>query len=194
MGRARHEAMLIRSLVLAGVIALPSLAAAAPITAGLHLGVSQTKEDGANGVDASDSVGLFGRLGFTKRVAGQLEVMKLGTEDGSGVTMRSGTLLVIADLTSSGRLVPTVALGVGVDRASLPYGSTDATHIEAGLGLEYRAEAGLNIGLDLRIGDRSLMSQTSVQPVLEGDVAYRAPSGLSGGEYRSARVTVGVRF
>lgn len=188
------EVMLIRSLVLAGVIALPSLAAARPITAGLHLGMTQSKEDSTNGVDASNTVGLFGRLGFTKRLAGQLEVMKLGTEDGSGVTIRSGTILVVADLTTGSRLVPTISAGVGIDSASASYGSAGkGTHIEGGIGLEYRAEAGLTIGLDLRIGGRSLTEQVAYEAAA-GDVAYYAPSRLTEGEYRSGRVTVGVRF
>lgn len=185
--------MRIRSLAFACVVALPSLAAANPITAGLHLGVTQSKEDGANGIDASNTVGLYGRLGFSKRVAGQLEVTKASAGDDSGFTLRSGTLLVVVDL-ASGRLVPTIGAGVGIDSATMPYGSAGkATHIEGGFGLEYRAEGGLTIGLDLRMGGRTLTEQVSVEPVA-GTVAYYAPSRLTEGEYRSGRLTVGVRF
>lgn len=187
--------MLIRSLALACVIALPSLAAANPITAGVNVGVTQSKEDGAAGIDASDTIGLFGRLGFSKRVSGQLEVMKIKTEDGSGVSIRSGTMLLVVDLTSSGRLVPTISAGVGMDSATTSYGgSTDAKHIEGGFGLEYRAEGGLTIGIDLRMGGRSIDQNDRVQPLLEGDVAYYMPSTLREGEYRSGRVSLGVRF
>lgn len=187
--------MILRALAVATVVALPSLAAANPVSAGIHLGMTQTKQDGEAGIDASNTVGLFGRLGFTKRVGGQLELMKLGTQDGSGVTIRSGTVLVIADLTTGSRLVPTIALGVGIDNASYQYGgSTKATHIEGGVGLEYRAEAGLTIGVDLRMGGRSLDAQKGAVPVDGAGVTYYAPSYLSGGEYRSGRVTLGVRF
>lgn len=186
--------MLIRSLACACVIALPSLAAANPVTAGINLGVTQNKEDGAAGIDASDTVGLYGRLGFSKRISGQLEIMKINTDDGSGVTIRSGTMLLVVDLTTSGRLVPTIAAGVGMDSASYEYGgSTDAKHIEGGFGLEYRAEGGLTIGIDLRMGGRSIDQNDKVVP-LEGDIAYYAPSGLREGEYRSGRVSLGVRF
>jgi len=194
MARAPGRCMLIRSLVLAGVIALPSLAAASPaVTAGLNLGVTQSKEDGANGNDASDTIGLYGRVGFSKRLSGQLEVMKISTEEGSGVTIRSGTALLIADLTTNSRLVPTIAVGVGLDSASYAYGdSTEATHIEGGFGLEYRAEAGLTIGLDLRMGGRSIDQEDKI---IAQPAAFRyAPSHLTEGEYRSGRISVGVRF
>ena len=185
--------MLIRSLVAACVIALPSLAAANPITAGIHLGMTQSKEDGANNVDASDTVGLYGRFGFTKRLAGQLEVMKIGTEDGSGVNIRSGSLMLVVDLTNSGHLVPTISAGVGIDSASTQYGgSTDATHIEGGFGLEYRADGGLTIGLDLRMGGRSIDQSDKAVP--QTGVLYYAPSALREGEYSSGRLSVGVRF
>jgi hypothetical protein len=185
--------MLIRSLAVACVIALPSLAAANPVTAGINLGLTQSKEDGANGQDASDTFGLYGRLGFTKRLSGQLEVMKIGTEDGSGVTIRSGTMLLVVDLTNSGRLVPTISAGVGIDSASYEYGgTTDAKHIEGGFGLEYRAEGGLTIGVDLRMGGRSIDEEDKLVPL--AGVAYYAPSGLREGEYRSGRLSLGVRF
>jgi hypothetical protein len=177
--------------------ALPSLAAANPITAGVHVGVTQSKDDGAAGVDASDTLGLFGRLGFNRRVSGQLEVQKIKTGDGSGVDVRTATASIIIDLTQgNSRLVPTLAAGLGIDSASPQYGSsTDGHHFEGGFGLEYRADGGLTIGAELRLGGRSIDSQDKAVPVLEGDVAYYTPSpGLRDGEYRSARLFLGVRF
>jgi hypothetical protein len=186
--------MLIRSLAAVCVIALPSLAAANPVTAGINLGVTQNKEDGASGIDASDTVGLYGRLGFSKRVSGQLELMKIKTGEGSGVNIRSGTMLLVVDLTSSGRLVPTICAGVGMDSASYQYGSsTDAKHIEGGFGLEYRAEGGLTLGIDLRMGGRSIDQDNKAVP-LAGTIDLYTPSGLREGEYRSGRVSLGVRF
>ena len=89
-----------------------------------------------------------------------------------------------------------ILAGVGLDSASTSWGeSTDAHHFEGGYGLEYRADGGLVVGGDARIGGRSIDSQSSgTVPVMTG-VALRAPaSTLEEGEYRSARVYVGVRF
>lgn len=182
------------SLTLGLVLALPSVAAANPITAGVNLGVTQSKEDGAAGLDANDTIGLFGRIGFNKRISGQLEVTRIKTDDGSDVSIRSGTASLVIDLTSKGRLVPTLSAGIGLDSASTTYGSTtDAHHIEGGLGLEYRAEGGLTIGVDLRLGGRTLDQQQDIAYPATG-VAYFAPSTLREGEYRSARLFLGVRF
>ncbi len=187
--------MRIRSLVIVAVIALPAIAAANPITAGVNVGMTQSKEDGAAGQDANDTIGLFGRLGFNKRVSGQLEVTKIKTEDGSGVSIRTATALLVIDLTSKGRLVPTLSAGIGIDNASGEYGSsTDAHHIEGGLGLEYRADGGVTIGAELRMGGRSIDSEDVAYPAVEGDVLYYAPSTMREGEYRSARLFLGVRF
>ncbi len=187
--------MRIRSLVVVAVIALPSVAAASPISAGINVGVTQSKEDGAAGLDANDTIGLFGRLGFNKRVSGQLEVTRIKTDDGSGVNIRTATALLVIDLTSKGRLVPTLSAGIGIDTASSEYGSTtDAHHIEGGLGLEYRADGGVTIGAELRMGGRSIDQEDVAYPAVEGDIAYYAPSSMREGEYRSARLFLGVRF
>ena len=187
--------MRIRSLVAVAVIALPSVAAANPITAGVNVGMTESKEDGAAGANANDTIGLFGRLGFNKRIAGQIEVTRIKTDDGSGVSIRTATALLVIDLTSKGRLVPTLSAGIGIDSASTQYGSsTDAHHIEGGLGLEYRAEGGVTIGADVRMGGRSIDSDRQNTPVLQGDVLYSSPTTLREGEYRSARLFLGVRF
>jgi len=185
--------MRIRSLVVAAVLALPSLAAANPIMVGVDVGSTQSKEDGAAGLDASDTLGLLGRLGFNKRVSGQLELTRIKTDAGSGVDIRTGTALLVIDLASSGRLVPTLSAGLGLDTASTQYGgTTDGHHFEGGLGLEYRADGGVTIGADVRVGGRSI--NQSDQPVPLTGVAYYAPSTLREGEYRSARLFLGVRF
>jgi len=184
--------MLIRSL--AFVALLSSAAAANPITAGVNLGTTQSKADGASGAGSSDTMGLFGRLGFNKRVAGQLELTRIKTDPGSAVDIRTGTALLVIDLTAGGHLVPTLSAGLGFDTASPQYGSsTSGHHFEGGVGLEYRADGGLVIGVDLRMGGRSIDTQDKAQP-LTGTIALYTPSTLQEGEYRSARLFLGVRF
>lgn len=182
--------MVLRSLAL--VALLSSTAAANPITAGINVGVTQNKEDGEAGLDASDTIGLFGRLGFNKRVSGQLEITRIKTED-SGVDIRTGTALLVIDLTTGGRFVPTLSAGIGIDSAEYSYGgTTEGHHIEGGLGVEYRADGGLVIGADLRMGGRSIDQDEQVVP-LDGALYY-SPSTMREGEYRSGRLYLGVRF
>jgi hypothetical protein len=184
---------------LAALLFAPSVAAAGPLTAGVNLGLSQSELDGEAGIDPSRTVGLFGRLAFNKRLAGQLELARLQTDDDSyGETnIRSATASLVVDLGSKGRLVPTLVAGIGMDWAETSYGETDtAHHIEGGLGLEYRAEGGLTLGVDVRLGGRSLHHEEDIAyPAdVRGTVAYLVPSQLQEGEYRSAQLKLGVRF
>ena len=128
--------------------------------------------------------------------------------DDTGVDVRKATALLVVDLGAHGRLVPTLLAGIGMDRAESTYGGTsEARHIEGGFGLEYRAAGGLTIGADVRMGGRTLHEPGyETQPVYDGGPGYRdcldacgtgltyAPSTLREGEYRTARITVGVRF
>ncbi|HEU0037369.1 MAG TPA: outer membrane beta-barrel protein [Kofleriaceae bacterium] len=174
-------------------LALPSSAlAGGSITAGANLGITQTREDAD--LDPSGTLGLFGRLGFAKRLAGQLEVQRIKTDEFSDVDIRTGTALLVLDLRDAGKLVPIVLGGVGFDRAATEFSSTNGSHIEGGVGLEYRAAGGFTLGADFRIGSRFLEPQAVANDDLPPDVTFFAPSHLSGGEYRSLRVTLGVRF
>ena len=176
----------------------PSFAAAGPLTAGVNLGLSQSELDGQQGLDPSRTAGLFGRYSFNTRISGQLEVARLSTDDSYGATtIRTATASVVVDLGSKGRLVPTLVAGFGMDWASSEYGSSsEAHHFEGGLGLEYRAEGGLTVGLDVRMGGRSLHENEDIAyPTdVRGGVAYILPSQLQEGEYRSAQLKLGVRF
>ena len=176
----------------------PSVSSAGPLTAGVNLGLSQTELDGEQGIDPSRTVGLFGRLAFNKRVAGQLEVARIAAGDESNpINIRSATASLVVDLGGRGRLVPTLVAGIGYDWASSEYGySTEAHHIEGGLGLEYRADGGLTVGVDVRLGGRTLREQDAIAypDDVRGGVAYILPSQLQEGEYRSAQLKLGVRF
>lgn len=170
------------------LLALPSLADARPITAGVGVGRIQAKSD-ANG-SASDTVQIYGRVGLTKRLAGQLELQKI-TLDDSGTVGRTATALLVVDLVANPHLVPTMFAGYGRDWGEDGYGGgVSGWHIEGGFGLEYRADAGFVVSADFRLGGRS------------GPQAYGIPdlgyfpvqSPLRDGEYRSARLGIGLRF
>jgi hypothetical protein len=185
---------MVRPLVALLLTSLPSLAAANPITMGVHLGVTQNEDDGAAGLDPNDTLGLFGRLQLSPRIGGQLEVQRIKTEDGN-VDIRTGTASLVLDLVAKGRLIPTLAIGAGLDSASTAYGGeTDGHHFEGGFGLEYRADGGLVLGAELRMGGRSIEQSDQIQPLAGDDIAYYAPSTLREGEYRSARLFLGLRF
>jgi len=175
--------------IVAAVLALPSLAAARPITAGASLGRIQSKAN-ADG-EASDTVQLFGRIGLTKRLGLQVELQKI--EDPS-LDVRGGTALLVVELANNPHWAPILVAGFGIDRAQTDWYEASGTHTEGGLGLEYRADGGFTIGADVRLGGRSVDQTEEVYP-LEGDViAYDPQYGLAEGEYRSARLYAAIRF
>ena len=181
------------------LLALPSPTAhARPITAGVSAGVAHDKAD-ADG-QGNRTLGLFGRVGLTPRLAGQLEVMRIDDDAQSWTptNIRVGTLSLRLDLVdpARSRLVPTVSFGAGLDRASTDYDTTAGHHFEGGFGLEYRAEGGFTIGVDLRFGGRSIERDGDVLAV-EGDVPRPLiydGGGLREGEYRALRATAGIAF
>lgn len=196
-------------LVLATILLVPTIASAGPITAGIHLGVDQSKESGQSGEDPNHAVGLFGRLGFTPRLSGQLELQKVTYGD-SGTEVRSVTGLLVIDLSANKTWVPILLVGFGADSESTQYytdcldcgyggsSSQSATHIEGGFGLEYRAPGGFTIGADVRMGGRSIENEDVAYPATVGvdqpTTALYYPTGMQEGEYRSARITAGIRF
>jgi hypothetical protein len=196
-----------RSVLALAITLVPAVAIARPITVGVNLGVDQSKESGQSGEDPSKSFGLFGRLSLTPRLSAQVEVSKIRMPDG-GAEIRSLSGLLVVDLSSSKTFVPVLLVGVGADRSSIDYGdciactggasAQSATHIEGGFGFEYRAPGGFTLGADVRMGGRSLSDDDTVVP-LGGDtrepiIALYYPSGMQEGEYRSARLRLGIRF
>ena len=180
-------------LVLAALLLAPAVASARPITVGASYGMIQSKVDA--GADPNSQLTAFGRVGIGRHVEAGLELQDISAGDNSTVIRTIGGLLLV-DLSSHSKLMPMLIAGLGVDHAATSYGSTtDAHHYEGGIALEYRADGGLVVGGDLRIGGRSIDSNSNmVYPLSGGAIARTATSQLSDGEYRSARLYVGVRF
>ncbi len=176
-----------RSLLLAALLALPGLAHAGPIPAGAGLGITQ--DEAMSSLSPDHSASVWGRIGLTPRLAAQLELSRIDMSDRmTTADEKTANALAVIDLAASGHLVPILLAGAGIDRASTTVGDTAAHHFEAGLGLEYRADGGLVIGADARIGERTIDSQPDVLV----DLYWNPP--LSAGQYRSVRATLGVRF
>jgi hypothetical protein len=186
-----------RTIVIVAVLA--TSADAGPLTIGADIGLTHSDVDGND--DATPTLGVFARLALGMHVAGELELARIGMIPGldaaghdgmtsvSGVDMKQAGALVVVDL-GDGSLVPVVLVGAGVDHAM--WGAivdTVYAHAEAGLGLEWRTSAGFTLGADLRIGDRSIVSQSTADVLLNV-----WPRLLSEGEYRSGRLFVGARF
>jgi hypothetical protein len=171
------------------VAAFAASAHAGPITAGASVGLVQSEQTQYESADKS--LALYGRIGITPRLAAQVEVFKIDTGDRGFTTAdtRAATALAVVDLTG-GHWVPTLLAGIGYATASYGpnSGSIDGHHIEAGLGFEYRADGGFVIGIDARLGERTIDSDTTLHP----DLWYQPL--LPDGQYRSVRLSVGVRF
>ena len=188
-----HDMRTLLVAAVAGLALCSTTVDARPITVGIGLGVSQSEADSNSGIGASQTLGLWGRLGFSSRVAGQLEVARYSTEDGSDVTIRNATALLVVDLMDRGPWMPILIAGLGLDSADDGFSTTSGHHIEGGLGIEYRSDGGLTVGTDIRLGGRSIDSQPIALDDRPG-VTLFAPSRLREGEYRAARIVLGIRF
>lgn len=198
-GTRRAPRVGMRPAVAALLLAVPSIAAAGPFTAGLSVGMHHDKVDQDH--EGNRTLGLFGRFAITKRFAVQLEVQKIETDEATyePTTIRTGTASLRLDLLDRGRLIPTIAFGAGLDRASTEWDTTEGHHYEGGLGLEYRADGGFNVGIDLRFGGRSVEEKVyALEDTTGGDLPPRPLAydfgGLREGEYRALRVHAGVTF
>ncbi len=177
------------AITLALCLCAPALADARPITFGAGLGLTQSEID-TDG-KPNDTLQLFGRVGLTSRLAAQLELQRI--ED-PVIDIRTATALLVVELSSSPRFVPLLVAGFGLDRGSGGWYDAEGTHTEGGFGLEYRAEGGLTVGADVRLGGRSIHQTSEILPATTGVSAVFAPTALVPGEYRSGRLYAGVRF
>ena len=180
-----------RSLWVLAVLLLWSAARANPVTVGAGLGLTQSEAN--SNTDADHALALFGRLGLSKTLAVQVDVSKISGADATTDT-RSVTGSFVVDLARGGRAVPVLVGGAGFDRETMSgTGVIDAHHFEAGLGLEYRSPDGFVLGADFRIGDRTVDSNSTLVP-LACCTLWSYPQTLVDGQYRTARVTLGVQF
>jgi hypothetical protein len=193
--------------------ALATLAGVAPATAladptvGVAFGKTEAASDATSGADANTSVGLFARGRVSRVVSFQGEIGKIQTGDG-GSTIRTFNAAAIIDL-ARGPLVPFALLGAGLDTVSLAndYNASASSddilvHAELGAGIEYRFRGGFVLGADVRVGTRT---DESPQPVYTepyscpncataGAARYVVSTVPADGQYRSARLTLGVHF
>jgi len=197
--------------VLAALATLPGLPPAAraeprDFTAGVSLGRAWHEQSYSD--EANPTLGLWARVGVGRLLSVQLELQQITSPYG-GDKIRSGSALLVLDLVGSGRLVPMLFAGGGLDRATYFGGDIEGHHFEGGVGLEYRSSGGLFIGADLRLGGRSLdngdiiLTGGGAEPLDDaaccgdpgrgGSIALFAPA-IAEGEYRAMRVTAGVRF
>jgi hypothetical protein len=170
-------------------LAAPMVAHAGPVTVGAGAGRLAAENDWDG--EADRMLQIFGRLGLTARVGGQLELQKI--EGGTNAVVRTGTALIVVEMGQSGRWVPSILAGLGLDRASDGYGGSQrGSHIEGGFGLEYRFDGGLSIMGDVRMGGRSVDRDESV--ILDGGYATLYAPLLIEGEYKSIRLGVAIRL
>jgi hypothetical protein len=171
------------------IVLAASPAAANPFTLGANLGASQAKDAAT---DANRTLGVFGRLGLGDRIAGQLEITQMNGQPGLNDDIKIANALLVADF-MTGPLVPLVVIGGGIDHEQ--FASATYAHAEAGVGLELRTHAGFMVGADVRIGTRTVVSQQMID-YAQGTASpwLYDPQTLHEGEYRSARVTIGVTF
>jgi hypothetical protein len=175
-----------RSWLAVAALLAPAAAEARPITAGAGLGLTQAEINSSS--DPDHTLSLWGRVGLSPVFALQLELARIDGAD-QNLQTRSGTLLGVVDL-AKGRMVPVLVFGAGLAQGSAPSGDIDTHHLEAGLGLEYRSPDGFVLGADVRIGDRTIDSDSRVMI----ETLWSPAPTLAEGQYRSARVTFGVQF
>ncbi|HUJ57283.1 MAG TPA: hypothetical protein VLX92_02275 [Kofleriaceae bacterium] len=178
-------------LASAALAAGATAAQAGPLTIGASLGVFQS--DANTGSESTGTETVFARLGITRGLAAALEVQRI---DAIGGDLRAATGLVVLDLGGT-HLVPILLAGGGFDWLTDSYGGeTDAHHLEAGLGLEYRSRGGFVIGIDYRVGQLAVDAPMTepIRPILNCCTLGVPEPSLSNGTYQSARVSAGVRF
>ena len=183
-----------RRLLAFALAALPTAASAGPVSIGVGAGLTEARTQSQAGAGANDTYSLYGRLALAPRLGVQLELQRADTAQ-QNVSARSGSALFVLDL-GMGNVVPVLLAGGGIDRAGPDTATTEGHHLEAGLGLEIRTQSGLVLGIDGRIGQLDIDSQPP--PIV---ALFCGPNGcpssaptLQAGDYRSIRVTAGMRF
>lgn len=194
------------ALLAAAVVSIPSLAAASPLEVGVGGGVVQSSRAADDGSDAPQFANIYARANLSPILGAQLEVDRIQLQSGDdGGKILGGTGLLVVDL-AKGPWVPSLEAGAGMDWARYTDDGRNQKyhHIEFGFALHYRTRDGLVLGIDGRIGIRTLDSQQVVfvdgdggPPIAAGaDISPRFFGGqaLDDGQYRALKATIGVRF
>lgn len=164
------------------LVLVPSLAQATPSMFGVAFGELQLGSE-ASGANME---GVFGRLGVTHRLAIGAELTRVAeiyTDDG----VHALTLIATIDVLDTGRWIPMVLGGAGVDRGDDT--GMVGYHAELGAALEYRGDSGFVFGADLRLGDRAIDPPPAVTEPLGSQATL-----LAGGTYASGRIYAGIHF
>lgn len=191
-------------LALLAVLLVPAVASAGPkgpLSLGVHAGSLQAESDANAGYDAQTEYGLFARYSLSPRIAAQLDLSKLSMRSTNALDASSATIAAVFDIVEGKKLVPTVLVGLGVEFVEGTDYQATAQRTEIGLGLEYRGDSGMFIGVDARIGKRKVSEAMSGVGIPEerpiNDVTFDEsyePASLSAGSYRTVRVSGGIRF
>lgn len=191
---------LLATSVMLTITAASATALANPLELGAGVGLTQSSQDASNSESSRQIDALYLRVG----VFGPLSLQgELGSTDASGGNVHSLTGAAVLEL-GRHRWVPYLLAGVGADSTT---SSSTSPRAEAGVGLEYRTQSGLAIGVDVREGYRP----SAPQPPLYIDPPSNNPpigGGAGGGtsrlippdasapdgQFRTARVTIGIAF
>ena len=187
-------------MLVLGVALATAPAAAEPVNKqpsvfGVQGGRVHTAAEADFGIDASDTLGLFFRRGFSHRWALQFDLSKARQDDWSIVSSTASVMHAFGD---SKRLVPMIRGGVGFDTSN----DTTALHAEAAAVLELRLDGGLVLGADLSIGARDTPGVYCDYEAAGGYEPYGpqvAPDACGGesvfrSSYRAAKLTLGMAF
>ncbi len=180
----------VRALALGLVASLATAASASPFTVGVAGGRVQSASDSTS--SPNDDWQLWARLHVWRGLSTQLEWHKLDNDN--AVAMGTVNAIAILDLLH-GAWVPFVLAGVGVDYGSNTSAPGNGADIATGVGFEYRSPGGVVVGIDARIGVRSVSQPQYAFPGCD-ICAFQAPpdTALANVEYRAVRLAVGLHF
>ncbi len=178
------------ALALALVASLATTAGASPFTVGVAGGWVQSASDASS--SPNNDWQLWARLHVWRGLSTQLEWHKLDNDN--AVAMGTVNAIAILDL-MHGQWVPFVLAGVGVDYGDNTSDPGNGFDVATGIGFEYRSPGGVVVGIDARIGTRSVSQPETAFPGCNFCALQSPPdTALANGEYRAVRLAVGLHF
>ncbi|MFT3700709.1 MAG: outer membrane beta-barrel protein [Kofleriaceae bacterium] len=165
---------------------------AIPVTFGVSGGMTQSSSEAMQ--DPSGMIGLLVRVAG-QRFGVELEMTKISRDQGDA---QLATGRAVIDL-ASGRWVPQVFAGLGIDRASADNTGYDGRHAELGAGVEFRTASGFVAGARFHLGTRwdatSAYNTYGAPDCLVGcDSVAPTNDPVPTGQYRTLDLYAGVRF